>query len=157
MPELTDAEIIDLFKKKHPRNLLDIRELGITPVYLKRGTSRTTFRIGQKLCLKLEFNKDKQSEYEITRIRKVNRYKKYAFLRAHVPPIYYGNKKTGTILTKFYEHYSEDADGGERKRLEILFREVLNVIDLHQDNFRVDEQGNHVVIDLGWRGYQEND
>src|ERR1700675_4153727 len=155
MPNLTDKEIIALFKKEHPQDVEHLRMLGVEATVIKQGTARTAYRIGEGLCVKFEFNPEGQSKHEIICIRLVNRKPEFKDLRKHVPTLYYGNKKTGTLLMKYYPNelpYSPLARA-QRDKLSENFRTRLNIIDLHDVNFRMDENGNLVVIDLGWKGY----
>ena len=154
---MTDAEILAIFEAHHPSNVDSLRQLGVEATYVTAGTSREGYRLSDNLLVKFQFNRDGQSEYEINCIRKINRYRKYEDLRKHIPTLYYANKKTGTLIVTFYPEespYNSPVVRKERERLTNEFRNRLNVVDLHDGNFRMDANGYQIVIDLGWREYK---
>ena len=149
--ELTDEEIIALFKAHNPKTLDEIKSLGIPAVFVAKGVARATYRVSKNLLVKIEWcPAEKQSIKEIEVIRKIYRDVRYKTLRKHTPPLYYANKDTGIIVTKFYENTSPERDWEERCRIQNIFKEAVGVTDLHPGNFRCKKNGTHVVIDLGW-------
>lgn len=159
MPNLTDAEILAIFKEHHPSNNDQLLALGVESTLLKCGTARVAYRLSDKLMVKFEFNSEGQSENEILCIRKINRKPEFKDLRKHIPKLYYGNKNTGALVMTYYPEaspYGSPFARNERRRLMEEFSARLNIIDLHEANFRMDENGYQVVIDLGWKGCVKN-
>lgn len=148
---LTDREIIGLFEAHNPRSVDDIAQLGLAPVLINRGTARAAYKIGRNLVAKVCHNNEwsvSQSQQEIAAIEKINGNSELEKLLPSVMPLFYGNKETGTIVTKFYPELRYNELYAERIALEHSLIDI-GVGDLWEGNFRKTEKGTVVAVDLG--------
>jgi hypothetical protein len=145
---MTDQDIIGLFETHHPETVEDVKRLGLDPIFIASGCCRKVYKLTPTLAVKIAYAASNQSQTEIAVLEKIHRDPSQEAIRPLVPPLYYGNKKTGTILTKFYPDVVTNADSEE---IEPIIKKLNNfgIQDLFALNFRRDEQGNIIVVDLG--------
>lgn len=145
---MTDRDVIQLFEQHHPTTQKDAETLGLNLVRFAHGCSRTVYKLTPTLVAKFVCGTTLQSENEIEALEQIHNQPRFEEIRKYVPPLYYGNKKTGAILTKFY---SIEVTYEEQKELEPVIRKLedYGINDLFCMNFRRDENGNLIAIDLG--------
>lgn len=155
--ELTNKQIIALFKYHKPKTLREVTRLGIKTTFFAKGIDRRVYRIGKSLALKIEDHRSSsfdQTPYEIQIFKMIHRNDKYKRLRRHIPKLYYADAKSKIILLKFYPGELEDdaEESYEYQKLYDLINELLPQCegDLHVGNFRYASNGTLMCIDLGY-------
>lgn len=145
-----DMAIINLFEQHHPSSLDEAKNLGLELTFVAKGVAREAYRLGDNLLVKFEYSPEDQTAKEIRVIKKVYTNKEFKDLRKHIPPVYYGNEKNKVIIIKYYEKKLNYPARYNHRELADELRTRLKVTDMHENNFRVDEKGNLIAIDLGW-------
>jgi hypothetical protein len=147
---MTDLEIIEAFKKHHPKSEGDMQALGLNPVECGRGCARRVYKLSEGLAVKVPHNDHAahQSRTEIAVLEKIHSNPLHEGIRHLIPPLYYGDKEAGVVLTKFYVgEVAFDEDKFIRPIIDRLTN--LGLWDLFAMNFRKDEHGNYIAVDLG--------
>lgn len=142
--------------------MTDFQKLGLKLESIGSGAYRRAFRIhGADLVVKFPSDPDGRfhTSLEVRRIKKLAQYQS---LRPHLPKIRYYDKKTGILVVDFYDKYSETAAAvpgnrtvelsWERDLITRLVKELTGVfvIDLYDDNLRIDDTQTVKLIDLGY-------
>ena len=146
---VTDNQIIAVFNERHPETLKDIQALGLDPQFIGTGSSRKVYRLTETMVVKIPYYNSTQNAQEILVIERVNREPELEHLRPHTPEMFYGNKKTGVSLMKYYKPISSYSSvDRETEEVRKRFFEI-GVYDLGGNNFRLDTDDTIVAVDLG--------
>lgn len=146
---LTDREIVSLFEEYHPKTVEEIEALGLTPEFVNSGTSRSVYRLGG-LAVKIEGRGNYQTTSEIKCIKRIHQDPSLEHLHPHVAPLYYENELAGVIVTKYYSQEGPRANDNPKVSKLRASLQMIGVTDLWTGNFRQDEIGRLVAIDLGY-------
>jgi hypothetical protein len=155
---MTDRDIVNLFEQEHPKTVEDIQSLGLSPRFLGAGCSRSAYKISKNLVVKIPNDPKsrydlRQSASEISFLETVHlsEDEETKEITAHLMPLYYGNKETGVVVTRYYPDAIDECGKhhDEFNRLRSFFS-GYGVGDMHSGNFRVTESGQLVAIDLGY-------
>lgn len=154
---MTDRDVIQLFETHHPKSVEDIQALGVSCIYVSRGCARHVYRVGN-LAVKIELGDTWQSKKEVECMKAVHEDPDLEPFRQHIPPLFYerahedGSKgRVGVIVTKYYPAevprsvYIKEEHENLRKAMQ-----RAGIQDIHIANFRLDENGTLVAIDLGY-------
>jgi hypothetical protein len=155
---MTQNRALTLIRRHHPATTSEFRRIGLAIYKLGSGCFRTGYRI-RETDLVVKFPQNSVGKYHTTlELKRIAQLKKYSSLRPHLPPVYYHNKKTGVLVTRFYRR-------GDRHDnfwtlgvlLAKLIREKTGVelCDIREDNMRLGGQRKRgrdrcVLIDLGY-------
>ena len=146
---VTDNQIIAVFNERHPETLKDVQALGLDPEFVGSGGSRKVYKLTDTMAVKIPYYDSTQNAQEILVIERVNREPELEHLRPHTPEMFYGNKKTGVSLMKYYKPISShlSVDWETREISKQFFQ--IGVYDLGGNNFRLDTDDTIVAVDLG--------
>ncbi len=156
---MTIEDVSKLVMEKNPRNLKDIKALGIKVRPLGSGAYRYVYKVSRlPLVLKIPIDHPssrKHSEEEIKVINSIKRLKKYRKLRKYLPTIYFYNPTTRIIGMEYYDTKSNPTKNAIADLLcefiGELCPELESVsIDLHRSNIAFDSAGQIKIIDLGY-------
>lgn len=151
LPE-NEMAIVRLFEEMKPKTLEQIELLGLKPEKVGAGCSRICYRLSQNIVVKLEAPRgchDGQNKMEVMVLRTIHSEEKFAPIRVHVPPLYYGDEVNGVVLTQYYPSQTPVERNEERYQLARKL-EDFGLYDGRENNFRMDTDGNLVMIDVGY-------
>lgn len=155
---MTVEDVSKLVMENNPRNLKDLKKLGIKAKALESGAYRYACKVvGLPLVLKIPLSNPaarRHSEEEIKAVKKINRLKKYRKLRKYMPDIYFYNPRTGIIGMQYYNTKSNPYKNRMASLLTDLIEEIWPgvdefSVDIHRSNIAFDADGNIKIIDLG--------
>ena len=155
---MTEQETIKLFEMCHPASVDALKRLGMKLGESFEGGDRIVYRLNDTLAVKFNMWSKWQSTREIKIMECIHSDPRFAVIRKYVPPLYYGNLESGVILTRYYpqevreyginlDHVALVVEKIEKVKNELNSFEIA--ADLHFANFRLDDDGNPYVIDLG--------
>src|SRR5208337_5220920 len=163
-----------LLKAYKPSSLEEIKELGLKLRRISSDESlyRDVYKVsgillvlkiphqtgvynGENVTLK-EAQEHSHNEYKA--VQRINKFKRYKYLRPLMPKIHYYDEKTGIIGVHYYKPFKlPERDKDLIARLvEIVVEsnwdwEEFGTVDVHTDNIAIrDDFYNPVIIDLGY-------
>jgi hypothetical protein len=146
---MTDREIVNLFEQHHPKSVEDVQALGLAIEFVSSGGSRKVYRLGKRLAVKFcHCENIYQSQNEIACIERMQTDPSLEKFRPHIPALFYGNKETGVIVTRYYPGKVEYSDTAKFQKL-MDSLQAVGIQDLFSDNFRQDSDGTFIAVDLG--------
>lgn len=165
--------VIKRLVENKPKDILEIRRLGIHTRYIEEGAFRTTYKVrGIPLVLKVpmcdcnprteECSRECEcvthSRNEYKTYNKIKSDKKYRALRGFMPKIYYYDDATGIIAMRYYKVLKNTvANIAICDLLNQFFRQTLIIgedVDIRPANVGADEEDYsdstfYRIIDLG--------
>ena len=148
--------------KHHPKTLKDFKKIKLELIPLSRGAYRTAYRIkGSNVVVKIPVSDDSSNlvhaREEIKAINQIKRFKrKNAKIIKMLPEIYYFDDKSGVTAMKYYKkirgNLAYTVSGLVEDIIELIYPKDTYVggMDIHGSNVHVDENGNTIIIDLGY-------
>lgn len=166
---LAVTRILSLVRKHNPARPEDFKLLGIRLRKLGSGAFRTVYEIrGLPLVIKFplpgtDFILNKiHTRTELARIKK---FKKFRWMRKHLPRVYYSNPVTGVSIVEFVDDSRYMTDRGvwgnsQQQRMQAMCNMAQELIyrltgtrmtDITDENVRVDQKRRVIkLIDLAY-------
>lgn len=149
--------------KYNPKDLKDFKKLKLEMIPLSSGAYRTVYRVkGSNVVVKIPVNDDSSNRVhareEVRAINNIKRFKrKYAKLIPMMPEVYYFNETSGVTAMKYYKkirgNVAYTVAGLVEDVVELTMKDknlYIGGMDIHGSNVHVDENGNPIIIDLGY-------